>query len=67
MGAVGLAGTICCFIFGGIFLLITFLSWSFSTLFNTDQVSTIILGGIGCALLVCGWWIGSMTNNNDVN
>lgn len=67
MGAVGLAGTISCFIFGGIFLLITFLSWSHSTLFNMDQISTIIFGGIGCALLVCGWWIGSMTNNNDVN
>jgi len=65
MAIVGLAGTIACFIFGGVFLLITFLSRT--TILYLTPIQALVFSGIGCGLLVCGWWIGSMTNNNDVN
>ena len=60
MAAVGLAGTISCFIFGGLFLVFAFIGgFLFREVFPPHV--TIILGGIGCALLVGGWWIGSLT------
>ena len=64
MATVGLAGTISCFIFGGLFLIFAFISWSFSTLLDMNPLAAIILGGMGCALLVIGWWIGSLTKKD---
>ena len=62
MAAVGLAGTISCFIFGGLFLVFAFIGgFLFVGAWQFPPHVTIILGGIGCALLVGGWWIGSLT------